>query len=941
MKTRRVLQRAVAEALDQRLLLSAVSAVSNGNREIYLGIYPNSTADTIEIDRSTDNYNFTPIYIGAAVTSYTDAGLTPNTAYAYNFVDTDSTGSYTSNAIATTGPNDPALGAAGNGASEIDLSITPDYNVSSMEIIRDTSEIFFGSPSGSFADTSLTADTTYGYVVITSNACGYSSASASATTGPSAPAVSAVAGGNSQIDLAIAPDSSATYMQIARNGSQIYAGAVLNSFADTGLSPDNSCTYVITTGNANGSASATASATTGIADPGFTAAGVSGSEIDLSLSSDFAATSMQILRDGSSIYSGAVVGTFADTGLLSDSSHAYTVITSKGASTSSSTNSGATGPCDPTISGAANSNGTQIDLTFTADASATSMEVLRDGSSIYTGGPISSFSDTNLSPDSSHSYAVIVSNANGSASASTSAGTAPSLPYLIATDNGPSEIDLTIGPDFNATSMQILQDGVQVYSGAIINTFGASGLAAGSAHTYTVNTANANGYSTSAATAVTGFPAPGLVLTSNGLEIDMAITPDANATSMQIFRNDTLIYTGAPITDFVDGNLPADSSFTYTATQSNSLTSASAAATAGTGPFSPGAAAVQSFNGEIDLTFTCDDSATALQVIRDGATIYSGIPIGVLADTGLTFNSAHSYTIVTSNANGSSSVTIGAASNSSTGVAATPNGAHEIDLSWSGSILTNTFLVQRSTDDSTWTPLPTVTGAAYDDTGLDGGIHYYYQVQAEMPDGSLSAPGFADASTALLAPDGLTANAISPGEIDLSWTSQSAPSTVFQIERNGVVIGQTAAGATTYQDTSVSEATGYAYQVIAMVSSVLSVASDPAFVSTPLAAPSGLTASAASANEIDLSWTNNSQATNSFVIYRSTDGNASSSFDPNSYSPLTQTPVSGTSYADMSAADATTYWYEVMAVLSSQGTVFPSQLSAPASASTTTAVEDL
>ena len=57
-----------------------------------------------------------------------------------------------------------------------------------------------------------------------------------------------------------------------------------------------------------------------------------------------------------------------------------------------------------------------------------------------------------------------------------------------------------------------------------------------------------------------------------------------------------------------------------------------------------------------------------------------------------------------------------------------------------------------------------------------------------------------------------------------------------------MVIGQTAAGITTYKDTSVSEATGYAYQVIAMVNSVLSVASDPAFVSTPLAAPSELTA---------------------------------------------------------------------------------------------------
>ena len=59
-------------------------------------------------------------------------------------------------------------------------------------------------------------------------------------------------------------------------------------------------------------------------------------------------------------------------------------------------------------------------------------------------------------------------------------------------------------------------------------------------------------------------------------------------------------------------------------------------------------------------------------------------------------------------------------------------------------------------------------------------------------------------------PDGLSATAIGSGEIDLSWTSHSAPSTIFQIDRNGVVIGQTAAGATTYKDMSVSDGTGYA-----------------------------------------------------------------------------------------------------------------------------------
>jgi autotransporter-associated beta strand protein len=76
-------------------------------------------------------------------------------------------------------------------------------------------------------------------------------------------------------------------------------------------------------------------------------------------------------------------------------------------------------------------------------------------------------------------------------------------------------------------------------------------------------------------------------------------------------------------------------------------------------------------------------------------------------------------------------------------------------------------------------------------------------------------------------------------------------------------------------------------------------------ISSPPAAPGGLTATAISGCEIDLAWTNNATNATSLVIQRSTDNVH--------FSQIGATPNTGTNYADTSLPTGTTYYYQVVA----------------------------
>ena len=167
-----------------------------------------------------------------------------------------------------------------------------------------------------------------------------------------------------------------------------------------------------------------------------------------------------------------------------------------------------------------------------------------------------------------------------------------------------------------------------------------------------------------------------------------------------------------------------------------------------------------------------------------------------------------------------------------------------------------------------------------------------------------SAPGDTSPPTA---PTGLSATAVSPGRVDLSWTASDddVGVTGYKIFRDGTQVGSSTT--TSFADTTALPQTSYTYTVSAFdAAGNDSPPSDPASVTTPgdttpPSKPTGLSATAAGSNQVNLTWTASTDDTGvaSYEIRR--DGTAIGT------SP---TP----SFSDTSAQPSTTYSYTVVAL---------------------------
>ena len=146
-------------------------------------------------------------------------------------------------------------------------------------------------------------------------------------------------------------------------------------------------------------------------------------------------------------------------------------------------------------------------------------------------------------------------------------------------------------------------------------------------------------------------------------------------------------------------------------------------------------------------------------------------------------------------------------------------------------------------------------------------------------------------ASVLPTPTGLSATAVSISQINLSWTAPLNNTGVsgYQIERsiNGssswsTIASNTGSISTSYSDKGLVSHTTYTYRVSAIYSGVgISSPSNTASATTPIIAPqppTGLTATAASASQINLSWIapsdNGGSAITGYQIERSTDRGA-------------------------------------------------------------------
>lgn len=273
-----------------------------------------------------------------------------------------------------------------------------------------------------------------------------------------------------------------------------------------------------------------------------------------------------------------------------------------------------------------------------------------------------------------------------------------------------------------------------------------------------------------------------------------------------------------------------------------------------------------------------------------------------------------------------------------TGTPAAPNGltavaanATQVNLTWADNSSDETgFRIERAADAAFTSGLTTfstaVNSTTYADSSVAAATSYHYRLFAFNTAGDSAASESVmvttPAPTAMpAAPSGLTAVADIAEQVDLTWTDNSGDEISFRIERatdSGFTVGKVtftvAANLTTFTDTTTAANNVYYYRIYALNAHGDSSPSNNASVTTPgttaasIAAPGSLAANAVSANQVDLTWTDNSATETSFRIDRA--GNSSFTSGLVSFSAAVNT----TAYSDTSAAAAATYCYRVIAV---------------------------
>lgn len=170
------------------------------------------------------------------------------------------------------------------------------------------------------------------------------------------------------------------------------------------------------------------------------------------------------------------------------------------------------------------------------------------------------------------------------------------------------------------------------------------------------------------------------------------------------------------------------------------------------------------------------------------------------------------------------------------GVVATVISSTEIDLSWTSIAGAQNYTVRIFGNPVVTLP---VTNANF--TQLAPSTQYRFTVAAIniFGEGPQSTPVLATTLTALQPPSqvmGLTANPISTSEIDLAWSTTLGAAN-YIVQRNGANI--TTVSGLTYNDTGLTQATQYQYNIIATNSAGPGPASAAVFASTNAAESGG------------------------------------------------------------------------------------------------------
>ena len=252
-----------------------------------------------------------------------------------------------------------------------------------------------------------------------------------------------------------------------------------------------------------------------------------------------------------------------------------------------------------------------------------------------------------------------------------------------------------------------------------------------------------------------------------------------------------------------------------------------------------------------------------------------------------------------------------------------------VDLTWTDNATSETgYYVERAPDNAgvagTYVQITSLAANAtsYSSLGLAPGTTFWFRVRAF--NASNSSPYSNEISALTLqvpaTPTNLQGQAISTTRIDLTWTDNATNETAYNVERapdnagaagTFAQIASLAAGATSYSNTGLGANTRYWYRVRAANATDVSAYSSSLSVTTLQgpAAPSNLVAQAASATQINLTWTDNTTTETGFTVERAPDNAGAAG----TFAAIATLTANTTSYNDGSLTQNTRYWYRVRA----------------------------